>query len=269
MGGLAEMEQPSEAQLLDVLYELLAQGTPALESGLTRAEVERFLHEHAREKKPRSELLRFFDVHGLPTEPSEVSVDKDLGALARGLQRERTSRTPSLPAPLLPGMSEVDSEPPVSNVRGRRPSDPVADVPDERTAPRVRRPRRGLADATHRALLGVLGVVVVALSVALGVCVWRIEAMARSLAEAQLAERAAATTLEAERTRAAALEAREREAQLALARRDAQLAEAERAREVDEQRYIAENRILARVLGNRFWMERRQLVKMGVLPPSF
>ena len=55
-------DAPSESQLLDVLYEVLAQGVPP-KSRLSVAEVERFLHEHARSRKSEAEMLEFFRKH--------------------------------------------------------------------------------------------------------------------------------------------------------------------------------------------------------------
>jgi hypothetical protein len=76
--------------LLDVLYEVLAQGVPP-RSSLSREEVERFLHQHARERKPIGEMLAFFERHGLPVDAGEYGADRELRALASGLQKERGS----------------------------------------------------------------------------------------------------------------------------------------------------------------------------------
>jgi len=88
---------PNEEELLDVLYEVLAQGVPP-RSSLTREEVERFLHEHARESKPVSEMVRFFERHSLPTHPSLYGADHALGELASGLQKEHSSIMPGMMA---------------------------------------------------------------------------------------------------------------------------------------------------------------------------
>lgn len=79
---------PTESQLLDVLYEVLAQGVPP-KGGLTTEDVECFLHEHARNKKPVSEMLEFFRTHALPTDAGEYGADPALGELASGLHKER------------------------------------------------------------------------------------------------------------------------------------------------------------------------------------
>ncbi len=82
----------TEAELLDVLYEVLAQGVPA-GSRLTTAEVERFLHEHARSPKSVEQMLAFFAEHSLPTNPSDYGADPELRELANGLHRERSTRS--------------------------------------------------------------------------------------------------------------------------------------------------------------------------------
>jgi hypothetical protein len=81
-------DAPTESQLLDVLYEVLAQGVPA-KGRLTPEQVERFLHEHARSRKSVAEMLEFFEQHELPTEASAYGSDPELGELASGLHRER------------------------------------------------------------------------------------------------------------------------------------------------------------------------------------
>ncbi len=86
----ADEPHKTEAELLDVLYEVLAQGVPA-GSRLTTAEVERFLHEHARSQKSVTEMLAFFELHSLPMSPSDYGADAELRELASGLHRERSS----------------------------------------------------------------------------------------------------------------------------------------------------------------------------------
>lgn len=93
MSAVLEAEEakegaPTESQLLDVLYEVLAQGVPA-KGTLTTQEVERFLHEHARNKKSVQEMLEFFGKHELPTDPAAYGCDPELRELASGLHRER------------------------------------------------------------------------------------------------------------------------------------------------------------------------------------
>ncbi|HEX5658560.1 MAG TPA: hypothetical protein VFX59_15260 [Polyangiales bacterium] len=90
-----EPPEPSEEQLLDVLYEVLATG-PAPKSKLTRERVEQLLHEHARKAKPISEMVAFFKEHDLPLRSEEYGSDAELRELASGLQRERSSLVPGL-----------------------------------------------------------------------------------------------------------------------------------------------------------------------------
>jgi hypothetical protein len=79
---------PSEAQLLDVLYEVLAQGAQPLGSKTVEA-IQQFLHQHARNRKPLPEILAFFTQHGLPTDASAYGADPALSELAAGFLRER------------------------------------------------------------------------------------------------------------------------------------------------------------------------------------
>jgi hypothetical protein len=81
-------EAVTEEQLLDVLYEIMAQGVDPT-AQLTIEEVERFLHGHARQKKPLPELMAFFARHGLSRDPADYAADPDLDELAGGLQRAR------------------------------------------------------------------------------------------------------------------------------------------------------------------------------------
>jgi hypothetical protein len=79
---------PSEAQLLDVLYEVLAQGAQPLGSKTVEA-IQQFLHQHARSRKPLPEILAFFTQHGLPTDATAYGADPALSELAAGFLRER------------------------------------------------------------------------------------------------------------------------------------------------------------------------------------
>lgn len=123
----AETPAPTEVQLLDVLYEVLAQGVPP-KGSLRTEDVERFLHEHARTKKSVSEILQFFAQHNLPTQASLYGADPELGELASGLHRDRP--------PLAPYTPEESAE-----LRSPSESGPVlkiAQVEVEDTAPRAR-----------------------------------------------------------------------------------------------------------------------------------
>ena len=95
--GLEDESVKTEAELLDVLYEVLAQGVPA-GSKLSTADVERFLHEHARARKSSAEMLAFFELHGLPTKAGDYGADAELSQLASGLHRERLVAVSALDA---------------------------------------------------------------------------------------------------------------------------------------------------------------------------
>jgi hypothetical protein len=143
---------PSESQLLDVLYEVLAQGVPA-KGSLTTEDVERFLHEHARSRKSVGEMLQFFAQHGLPTAASDYGADPALGEFANGLHKERgpISATIHLEGPHQPVHSASESGP-------IRKSAQLAEVD---TAPRARivttaEPKRGSWLMAAASLAGVL-----------------------------------------------------------------------------------------------------------------
>lgn len=279
MDGLAERERdrvapyPSEAQLLDVLYEVLAQGLPApadvQDGALSRADVERFLHEHARTPKPREELLRFLSVHGLPVEPSEVSADHELALLARGLQRAQ--RSASLPAPMLPVVLDEDDDASGDEVENEATSPrlvapaflaqplPAIGVRSLRTIRRL--PRAWIA----------LCAVVLGLAVVLLLSHLHAERLAARLATAQAGRRFAEQReshlrAEVQRLRSE-LAARGRERDDATAQLRAELAARDQAYAVAAARYAAETSALEHAFGPRHRLARRQLAKVGVLPP--
>jgi hypothetical protein len=67
---LGEARSRQDIEILqDILYDMLASGIDAEQTGVTTDEVERFLHEHAREAKTLSEFQAFFDRHGLDADP--------------------------------------------------------------------------------------------------------------------------------------------------------------------------------------------------------
>jgi hypothetical protein len=113
----------SEEQLLDVLYEVLAHGTDPTKT-LSRAEVERFLHAHARNRKPVAEILAFFSEHGLPLDAEADAADPELGELASGIHRERG------PQGALFALQAQDEPEPPEQVSGDR--ELLADTPTSR-----------------------------------------------------------------------------------------------------------------------------------------
>jgi hypothetical protein len=103
----------SEGQLLDVLYEILAQGGEGHGSASTE-DVERFLHEHARAPKSLDQMRAFFQQHGLSTDPASYTSDPELAEVASGLHRERS------PASVIMPLDADDDEPEPVTEPGRR-----------------------------------------------------------------------------------------------------------------------------------------------------
>ena len=151
---------PTESQLLDVLYEVLAQGVPP-KGRLTVEDVERFLHEHARAKKSVAEMLTFFEKHGLPTEASAYGADPMLGALANGLHKERGPISATFSLGEMP-----ETQPPASESGTPRRIEPV--VPLEDTAPRARVVPEAAAPVPPKRGFSLLGAVSLGCVVILG-----------------------------------------------------------------------------------------------------
>ncbi|HEY6877114.1 MAG TPA: hypothetical protein VI299_03805, partial [Polyangiales bacterium] len=180
---------PSEAQLLDVLYEILAQG-PAPKSKLTREQVERFLHEHARKTKPVSELVQFFREHDLPLmQPEEYGSDRELLELASGLQRERTS--------LIPGFGGTEPEepatlPPATLEAIRREAQPAVDEAvstGKHAAVSVPVPAAALPKRVHWAVWAAAALLLLALGAGLTVSHMRATALESKLDQARIQQK--------------------------------------------------------------------------------
>lgn len=60
---------PTEQQLEDALYDILAVGVDPTAEPRSLEAVQRFVHEHARSRRTHAELLAFFERHGLPYLP--------------------------------------------------------------------------------------------------------------------------------------------------------------------------------------------------------
>src|SRR5690349_20616076 len=120
---------PTEVQLLDVLYEVLAQGVPP-KGNLRTEEVERFLHEHARNKKSVAEILQFFAQHNLPLHASQYGADAELRELASGLHRERAPLAPFTPDDAVNELRSASESGPVLKIQ-------QVEVEIEDTAPRA------------------------------------------------------------------------------------------------------------------------------------
>jgi hypothetical protein len=102
----------SEGQLLDVLYEILAQGGDG-HGKASVEDVERFLHEHARSRKSLEQMRAFFQQHGLSTDPASYSSDPELSEVASGLHRERS------PSSVIMPLDEHEADHDVEPVTGR------------------------------------------------------------------------------------------------------------------------------------------------------
>jgi hypothetical protein len=228
-------ETVTEEQLLDVLYEIMAQGVDPT-ARLSIEEVERFLHEHARQKKPLAELMAFFARHGLSRDPADYAADPDLDELAGGLQR---ARGPSSTMILLE--DPPDAEPPeaqtgpiarpvVHETSGLK---PVA----RPAAPAVRWQPIALAVAA----LVVLGL--------LGVSVVRSRELSQDLASARLQQKTTDLAL-------SALERRAEELSSALGQSEAARRELTQRVEtfMDEgaRQHAAESQALTRLLGPKY-----------------
>jgi hypothetical protein len=259
---------PSEEQLLDVLYEVLAQGVPP-RSSLTREELERFLHEHAREAKPISEMLQFFELHSLPVDANEYGADRELGELASGLQKERSSLVPNYLGAELPQMAvplpavsatitaghpRVESSstllsaasiPSEASRTGRRPAIVLAPPPSHRV--------RWLAAAVLVAGLG--------LTAALVVSHERASQLETRLEQARAEQRGTDEALKKIEERAAslqgALKQSEEERRAAASRLETELAEEAKKRETEQL-------TLERLLGPRYKNVRQKLATEAV-----
>ncbi len=95
------------AALEDVLYEMLAVGLDPCESRVTQNQIQQFLFEHARSPKSREEFLKFFQAHGLPTDPESEAQPVALDPVPGGAGQ--LPRQPS-PVPRRPRL-DLDGEP--------------------------------------------------------------------------------------------------------------------------------------------------------------
>ena len=243
----------SEEQLLDVLYEVLAQGTDPTTS-LTRAEVESFLHAHARSKKPVPEILAFFSQHGLPLDAEAYAADPELGQLASGIHRERGVDGPlfalepqGLHDEPAPGHAALADTPTNRNKL------PVAQVAEETSGLKARAVQPAWADA--RTLRYVAASVCVLLVAGLGLSMRRSSALEQELEAARLQQRTTDAALVALEQRAEGLRAevaRRDQEQQALAQRFHAFV-ADQAKE-----QAAAESALKRLLGGRYDTLRMQ-----------
>jgi hypothetical protein len=234
-----EIPAPTEVQLLDVLYEVLAQGVPA-KGSLRTQDVERFLHEHARSKKSVSEILEFFAKHNLPSQASLYGADAELGELASGLHRDR--------GPLAP----YSHEEAMGELRTASESGPVlkiAQVEVEDTAPRARLVEVVREEPRFARAWWAFGGLFVVMGGALLASLHYAQGLSLELSQARLQQRSTDTALSALEQRAEllreSLSRSEGERQALSERFDAFVVG-------EAQKHNAEETALERILGKRF-----------------
>jgi hypothetical protein len=244
----AQSVTPSEDDLLDVLYEVLAQGVPP-RSSLSREEVERFLHEHARERKSLAEMIRFFERHGLPTHASLYGADHALRELASGLQKEHGSLAPGF-------LAAEQAPPPVASATDTGAVAALV-VPSENTGRHARRP-----SSTNVYLMGLTLLVAGVLLSGFIFSFERSSSLEQRLEHARMQQRstdAALTKLE-QRSEGLkeALLASEQERRAITAKFEAILAEERTKRASEEQ-------ALEKVLGARYRTLREKLTSEAIV----
>lgn len=254
--------EPSEEQLLDVLYEVLATG-PAPRSTLTRETVERFLHEHARKAKPISEMVAFFREHGLPLmQPEEYGSDAELRELASGLQRERSSMVPGL---LLAEPEEPATLPPATVEAIRREAQPVVDegVSTGKHAAVVvaARPKRGL----HWAVWLAAAVVLLALAGGLAFSYLRSSQLENRLEQARMQQKSTDVALTQLEQRAESLQGELKQSE---SDRRAQLSRFEDELAAQAKLRATEELAVEKVLGPRYVKLRQKLTDQAASTPA-
>jgi hypothetical protein len=249
--------EPSEAQLLDVLYEVLAQGVPA-KSALRREDVERFLHEHARNKKSVPQMLEFFSKHKLPWSASEYGADPELGELASGLSKDRVLAT----------FAPMEAEDTARRASASGPVLKMAAPPQEfaETESNARQPVEFVVAAPATRSLGALPKLAFGLSVLLAAAliasVLHARGLSSELAEARLQQRGTDVALSALEARAETLQssltASENERRALGDRFDSFVVG-------EAQRRAAEETALERILGPRFETLRNKALQDAYL----
>lgn len=245
---------PTESQLLDVLYEVLAQGVPA-KGTLSTEDVERFLHEHARQKKPVGEMLQFFQKHGLPTRADDYGADPALGELASGLRKERGPISAAF------NLDDPDGAPRSASESG--PVRKIEAVAEVDTSPRARVPE---AEPRQRRGSWTMGVVSLASVVLLGGALFatyrHAQDLSAQLEQARMQQRTTDSALSTLEQRAEALkgnlERSEGDRQALATRFDDFIAG-------EAQKRAAEEAALERLLGKRFETLRDRALEEAVL----
>jgi hypothetical protein len=258
---------PSEEQLLDVLYEMLAQGVPP-RSTLTQEQVERFLHQHARETKPVTEMLAFFEAHGLPTDAGAYGADRELGELASGLQKERNSLQPGF------GPVETAAEPaglaqalPPASAPQFAPGAPPARafvVPVLENEPTGRRTQPVAPPAKGSGWLGVLvAALVSAALVALGLNYQRATSLEQRLDQARMQQRSTDAALTKLEQRAESLQGALKQSEQ---ERQQQTSQLQTTLEQQAKRRANEELAIERMLGLRYQRLRQKYTDQTVAP---
>lgn len=90
-----DTQPPSDASgeletLQDILYDMLATGIDE-STRVSQAEIEGFLHEHARAAKPVEEFRAFFERHGLSLQPEHESAILELPPITTPREPERVT----------------------------------------------------------------------------------------------------------------------------------------------------------------------------------
>ncbi len=259
--GLGPAQAVSKAQLLDVLYEILAQGVEP-EGELESEQVEAFLHEHARSEKSLEEMLAFFTQHGLSTDPSDYGGDAELDELASGIHRER--------GPVSAMLSLDEAMAPDEPVTGKRavvtPAEVVRDFAVERSDVSRREPPVVVEKVVTSSFLRV--------AIA-GLCVALIGVVALGRAREQKLEAQLSQARLQQQTTDAALSALEQRAESLRS----ELGSSEARRHADQeamkgylaeqsQRRAAEQAALSRLLGPRYATLTEKALSESVVPAS-
>ncbi|MDB4977347.1 MAG: hypothetical protein JWN48_5688 [Myxococcaceae bacterium] len=265
----ARASVPTEEQLLDVLYEVLVQGVPP-RSTLTREEVEQFLHQHARQTKPLEEMLAFFEQHSLPTDSTLYGADRELGELASGLQKERSSLLPGFgPAEVLeperisqPVVQPTTPVPPLAPLRQPSAATAAA-IENEKTG---RRPQpvppssRGL-----RWIVALAAVLAVAAVAAFALDYQRTKLLELRLDQARMQQHSTDRALSKLEQRAESLQGALKQSESERVQQTTQL---QTTLEEQERRRATEEQAIERVLGPRYLKLRQKYSDQAAGSPA-
>lgn len=107
-------DQPgiSLSVLQDILYDIVATGGADAVVDVPVDEVERFLHEHARDTKSEADFVAFFAQHGLPTHVTPTVVGLNAPAPLPASQAPAAAPRPPAPITTAPGSVAMATPPP-------------------------------------------------------------------------------------------------------------------------------------------------------------